>query len=43
MIPMERQMAIVDKYLSIRRHLSVLRRQERDLESQMDSLLEEAD
>ena len=43
MIPMERQMAIVDKYLSIRRHLSVLRRQERDLESQMDNLLEEAD
>lgn len=42
LIPMEKQMEIVDKYLSIRRHLSVLRRQERELESQMDSLLEGA-
>ena len=43
MISMERQKAIADKYLSIRRHLATLRRQECELENAMASLLEEVD
>ena len=40
LIPLEEQMAIVEKYLSIKRHLSVLNHQICELESQLAGLLE---
>lgn len=42
MIPMEAQAQIAEKYASIRRHLASLKRQERELEGKMASLIEEA-
>lgn len=39
-ISMEEQNAIVDKYLSIRRKINTIRRQERELESELAKLLE---
>ena len=42
-IPMDEQMKVVEKYTSIRRHLSVLKRQTQELELQLACILEEAD
>lgn len=41
-IPMDEQMKIVEKYTSIRRHLSVLKHQQEELESQLATILEGA-
>ena len=41
-IPMDEQMKIVEKYISIRRHLSVLKRQTQELELQLAGIIEGA-
>lgn len=41
MIPMEEQVRVAEKYTSLRRHLASLKRQERELEGKISSLIEE--
>ena len=41
MIPMEEQESVAEKYTSLRRQLASLKRQERELEGKIASLIEE--